>query len=207
MQGYGNGGTRRPLFTRIITGMGTDGETAGDVIHNPTSGETIVIRKSADQTGGELLAWELRLTPGGKVPSGHTHPEQEERFTLEAGRMRFRVGGQIRVVGPGETVVVPPGTAHHFANVGTSEARVYVETRPALQMEELLRTAALLAKKQRGPRRSIPRPVDFMLFMREFRAEVQSPFFARLVHKVVEITTRLAEKVGIDRHYRRLRNR
>ncbi len=35
-----------------------------------------------------------------------------------AGRMRFRVGGRKVVAGPGQTVRVPPGTVHHFANAG-----------------------------------------------------------------------------------------
>src|SRR5690606_20306728 len=147
-------------------------EGYGDEIHNPVSGETIVIRTSAAETGGRLLVWELRLAPRGKVPSGHTHPGQEERFTVREGRMRFRVGGRTRVVGPGETVVVPPGTAHHFANAGRVPARAEVETRPALRMEELLRTAAEMSRGRRGPLRALPRPVDLMLFMREFRAEV-----------------------------------
>lgn len=186
--------------------MGTDRDAADDVIHNPVSGETIVILRSAEQTGGELLAWELRLAPKGRVPSGHTHPGQEERFTLREGWMRFRVGRRRLLVGPGETVVVPPGTAHHFRNVGAAEARVYVETRPALQMEELLRTAAALAQEQRGPARTLPQPGDLMLFMRDFRAEVQAPYLpAPLVRLVVAATAWLVERLGLDRRYHRLR--
>jgi mannose-6-phosphate isomerase-like protein (cupin superfamily) len=188
--------------------MTTDQAPSREMIHNPVSGETIVIRHSAAQTGGGLLAWDLRLAPGGRVPSGHIHPGQEERFTVREGRLRFRIAGRTVVVGPGESVVVPAGTAHHFANAGPVEALVYVETRPALQMEQLLRAAAGLAQEQRGRVSAMPRPVDLMLFMREFRAEVQAPYLpARLVGMVVGAAARLAETLGADQRYRRLRAR
>lgn len=184
--------------------MANDEAPDSDVIHNPVSGETIVIRRSAAQTGGQLLAWDLRLAPGGRVPSGHTHPEQEERFTVRQGRLRFRIAGRVVVAGPGQSVVVPPGTAHHFSNPGSTEALVYVETRPALQMEQLLRTAARLARE----RRALPRPVDLVLFMRDFSAEVQAPYLpGRLVRAVVGTVAGLVEKVGLDGRYRDLRAR
>ena len=40
------------------------------VIENPLSGERITIQAPAAQNGGTLLAWELPLAPGGRVPSG-----------------------------------------------------------------------------------------------------------------------------------------
>lgn len=121
---------------------------------------------------------------------------------MRRGRLRFRIAGRVVVAGPGRTVVVPPGTAHHFSNPGDTEALVYVETRPALRMEQLLRTAARLAREQR----SLPRPVDLVLFMRDFRAEVQAPYLpARLVRAVVDVGARLVTAVGLDRRYRGVR--
>jgi len=76
----------------------------GHVIENPLSGEQITIRATAAETGGNALEWELVLAPGGRVPSSHAHPEQEESFTVLAGRMRFRVGGRRVTAGPGDTV-------------------------------------------------------------------------------------------------------
>src|SRR5205823_6609450 len=42
------------------------------------------------------------------------------------------------LVGPGQTLIVKPGTAHWFGNVGPDAAVAHVEIRPALRMEELL---------------------------------------------------------------------
>jgi mannose-6-phosphate isomerase-like protein (cupin superfamily) len=183
-------------------------DIAGSVIENLASGERIRIRVSAAETGGELLAWELRLAPGGRVPNGHVHPVQEERFTVVEGCLRFRVGRRSRLVGPGQTVTVPPGAPHHFANPGPVEAFVLVETRPAMQMHELLKVAAELARDGRGRPRRLPRPVDLLLFMDEFRSEVQASYLpARLVRPVVRAVARLAAMTGADRRYRELRAR
>ena len=92
----------------------------GHVIENPLSGEQITISATAARSGGSVLEWELVLAPGGRVPSSHAHPQQEECFTVLAGQMRFRVGGRRLIAGPGDTVRVPPGTVHHFANAGRS---------------------------------------------------------------------------------------
>ncbi len=87
------------------------------VIDNPVSGERIIIRGRPDRPG-DPLTWDLVLAPGGRVPSSHAHPEQEERFTVLEGRMRFRVGWRRLIAIPGDVVTVPPGTVHHFANAG-----------------------------------------------------------------------------------------
>src|ERR1700691_442556 len=89
----------------------------GHVIENPLSGETITILAS-------VLDWELVLAPGGRVPSSHAHPRQEESFTMLSGQMRFRIAGRRVLAGPGDVVRIPPGTVHHFANPGRSPARV-----------------------------------------------------------------------------------
>jgi quercetin dioxygenase-like cupin family protein len=178
------------------------------VIENPVSGETIVIHTTADETGGTLLAWELLLAPGGRVPSSHVHPEQEERFTVVEGRMKFRIGGRRKIVGPGETVAIPPGTVHSFANPDREQVRVLVETRPALDMEALLETAAEMAKAQRSARRLLPNPVNLALFMRDFAREVRAPYLPRvLVGLVTGSIAAVARWLRLDLSYRRLRVR
>jgi quercetin dioxygenase-like cupin family protein len=151
------------------------------VIVNPLSGERITIREPA--AGQAVLTWELELAPGGRVPSSHAHPEQEERFTVLDGQMRFRVGRRRILAGPGDTVQVPPGAVHHFANASSQPARVTVRTTPALNMQDLLETAAALAQRQHAAagriRRQIPSPVGLALFMRDFEREVQAPYLPR----------------------------
>jgi quercetin dioxygenase-like cupin family protein len=149
--------------------------TGERVIDNPISGERIVIRKSGAQTGGRLLAFDLFLPPGGHVPAGHVHPVQEERFTVVAGRMRFRLGRRTILAGPGETVRVPPGTAHWFGNAGQEVSHAWVEVRPALRMEELFETTETMALVGRLPGTRLPRPTDLALVLLEFQREIAVP--------------------------------
>jgi quercetin dioxygenase-like cupin family protein len=186
--------------------MPQDAAAAGaTVIENPLSGEIITIR---DRPGhpGAVLAWELRLAPGGRVPASHAHPGQEERFTVLEGRVRFRVGWRQLVAGPGETVRVPPGTVHHFANAGPGPARIQVATQPALSMAGLLETAAALARDQQAAGRALPRLADLVLFMREFEQEVRAPYLPRpLARLAVRSLSALAGRLRLDARYRRLR--
>ena len=177
-------------------------DTDRHVIVNPLSGERIVILSSA----AEKLVWELQLAPGGRVPSTHAHPEQQERFTVLHGRMRFRIAGRSMTLLAGGTATVPPGTVHSFANPGPMPARVLVETSPALDMEALLETAAAIARDQKAAARAFPRVFDLVLFMRDFEREVTAPYLpTALVRLVVGAFARLAGMFGAAARYRRLR--
>jgi quercetin dioxygenase-like cupin family protein len=149
---------------------------AGQVLENPVSGERIVFRETAADTGGKLLAIDVELSPDGHAPGMHVHPLQEERFEVISGRMRFRVGLRTAIAEPGDVVVVPRGTAHAFENAGTGDARARAEVRPALRMEELFETAVALAREGRTTKKGLPRPLDLALFVNEYRDEVRGAF-------------------------------
>lgn len=179
------------------------------MIENPVSGERIVIRATAAQAGGDVLAWELFLAPGGRVPSSHAHPQQEELFTVVDGVLRFRVAGRRTTLRPGESVRVRPGRVHSFANPGGHTTHVVVETRPALGMQALLETAAAMAAEtqQRSwllP--SVPRPHELVLFMRDFEGEVRAPYLpAAVVRAAIRPLAWLVRRCRADRRYRRWR--
>src|SRR3712207_1736938 len=176
----------------------------GQVLENPLSGERIVFQKTAADTDGELLAFKLFLDPEGHVPGVHVHPEQEERFEVMKGTIRFQKGLKTVVARAGDTVVVPPGTMHRFANAGDEPAHVLVEVRPALRMEQLLEIATSLAQQGRTNRKGMPRPLELALFVREFEREVRVPLVpAGLVRAALAPLARLAESRGLDERYRR----
>jgi mannose-6-phosphate isomerase-like protein (cupin superfamily) len=149
---------------------------SGQTISNPVSGETITFLQTAADTDGELLAIDMTLAPDGHVPGAHVHPEQEERFEVVSGTMVFRMGRKKVVAGPGDVVVVPPGVTHKFRNGGDEEARVLVEVRPALKMEELFENTVALAEEGKTNRKGMPRPVHLALFVGEYEREVRAPF-------------------------------
>ena len=106
----------------------------------------------------------------------HVHPIQTERFEVVEGRMRFRIGLRTVVAGPGEVVEVAPGVAHSFANAGEHEARLRVEVRPALAMEEMLAEVVAMARAGRMTRRGLPRnPLELAVLARRYDREAHAP--------------------------------
>src|SRR5688572_11391798 len=104
---------------------------AGDIIEHPVTGERLIFRKTAQDTGGELLQGELIVKPHGFVAAEHIHPLQEERFEVLAGNVTFRVNGIERKANTGEKVIIPAGTPHAWWNDGDQEARLLGEFLPA----------------------------------------------------------------------------
>lgn len=157
----------------------------GQTLENPASGERITFRATAAQTAGALVAIDLELPAGGKVPGPlHVHPLQEERFEVLEGTMRFRLGRTRVVATAGESVVVPAGVPHDFANGGEHDALVRVEIRPALDIERMFETAVALARQGRTWRGGVPKPLDLALFAREFDDEVRAAFPPRWVQRL-----------------------
>jgi quercetin dioxygenase-like cupin family protein len=149
---------------------------AGQTLEHPQTGERFTFRKTAADTNGELLEFDLELSPDGKVPGKHVHPQQTERFEVLEGTMKFTVGRKTVVAQEGDVLTVEPGTAHKFKNGGDTTARVRVQVTPALKMEELFETVCELATDGRTLRSGMPKPLDLALFVSQYRDEVQAPF-------------------------------
>jgi quercetin dioxygenase-like cupin family protein len=105
----------------------------GDVIDNPVTGQRMVFEVTAAESGGERFVAEGIFPPGGFAGVSHIHPFQDEFFEVLAGTAAFEVAGERRVLGTGESIDIPRGTRHTFANAGNDEMRVRLEFRPGLQ--------------------------------------------------------------------------
>ena len=149
---------------------------AGDTIHNPVTGERIVFRQTAAETGGEAVVIETFVQPGGFVAAAHVHPSQEERFQVLRGTVGFKVGGDTQVVGPGSRLTVPAGTPHKFWNAGDDLAQFVCEIRPALQFESLLSTMFALAGDGKTNRKGMPNPLRLAVIANAHFDTVRLPF-------------------------------
>ena len=149
---------------------------AGQIIDNPQSGERLIFRRTAADTAGEYLEFDLELQPDGKVPAKHIHPKQEERFEVMDGTMKFKLGRRTIVAGPGEVVTVPAGARHKFQNAGDTVAHVRVTVTPALRMEQMFEAIAALAAEGRMLANGLPKPLELSLFVSEYRNEVTAAF-------------------------------
>jgi quercetin dioxygenase-like cupin family protein len=109
---------------------------AGDELQNPLTGQRIVFRKTAADTGGELLEVETWYRAGGRPAPAHYHPRQDEHFEVLSGAVRCRVEGAKSVLSEGDVLDVPRGTAHEFGGHPEEDAHVLWQTRPALRTEQ-----------------------------------------------------------------------
>jgi quercetin dioxygenase-like cupin family protein len=172
--------------------------TPGQTLENPVTGERFTFTETAATTNGELLAFDFALRPGGAVPIPHVHPIQTERFEVVTGRMRFRVGLRTVIAEPGDVIEVAPGVAHSFANAGDDEARLRVDVRPALAMEEMFAEVVAMAKAGRMTRRGLPRnPLALAVLARKYDQEAHAPLMSVGVQRAL-----LAPLVFSARHPR-----
>ena len=175
----------------------------GQTVENPVTGERFTFTATAASTEGELLAFDFALRPGGAVPMPHVHPDQSERFEVLSGEMRFRVGLRTVTAGPGDVLLVEPGVAHSFANAGADEARLRVEVRPALAMEEMFADVVELAEAGRMSSRGLPRNLlDLALLARTYDREAHAPLLGRRLQRVllaplVALARRRALPIGV----------
>jgi mannose-6-phosphate isomerase-like protein (cupin superfamily) len=101
---------------------------------NPQTGERVTVVSETP----ELLTMDVVWPRPGHRAAEHVHPEMEERYLVVAGRAAFRIDGAEREAGPGEIVVVGPGTPHRAWNPTSEEVRLSIEMRPALRWAEFV---------------------------------------------------------------------
>ncbi len=145
---------------------------AGDTLINPVTGFRLHFRKTAAETGGELLELEATYAPFSARPPEHYHPEQQEDFEILGGGVRACVAGMVRDLESGERLRIPAGVRHAMWNPRGEEARLVWQVRPALKTEALFEMLMYLAARGRVDRRGSPRLLDLALLSRHYRREL-----------------------------------
>ena len=144
------------------------------MIEHPGTGERITFRQTASDTRGTELVLEFAMRPGGFVAGAHVHPNQEERFDILAGTVRFRVDGQERDAGPGQTVVVPAGVPHEWWNPGAAPARLIIRFAPALRTDAFFEAFFGLAQDGKtDPKTGRAGLLQWAVLVWEFRREIR----------------------------------
>ncbi|MDP8911184.1 MAG: cupin domain-containing protein [Actinomycetota bacterium] len=146
------------------------------MIENRVTGERILFRKTAAETGGMLTVAEVTVARDGAVASAHVHPKQLERFHVLSGTLGVKLGRRKVTASAGDVVVIEPGTRHRFWNAGEEEARFVVEVRPSLEWEQLLATMFALAADGKTSRKGMPNPLRLAVIAQKHFDDVRLPF-------------------------------
>ena len=89
---------------------------------------------SGKDTDGGLFALEQTFHEKGGPPR-HLHPHQDEWFFVIAGTFRVEIGGESRVLQPGDSVLAPRNIPHVWAFTGAGTGKMLVSFTPAGKME------------------------------------------------------------------------
>jgi mannose-6-phosphate isomerase-like protein (cupin superfamily) len=82
---------------------------------------------------------EARLPVGGSTQE-HFHPRAEEIYYLPHGTGRMRIEGELREVGPGDAIAIPPGLKHKLWNTGTDTLRLLCCCAPCYENDDTVIT-------------------------------------------------------------------
>jgi quercetin dioxygenase-like cupin family protein len=142
----------------------------GQEIINAATGERIVFRRTAAETGGELLEMDDFWTmPGHRAPE-HVHPQIQERWEVIAGAAAFRIDGIEQIAGPGEVVIAEPGVRHLAWNASAGPVHLRIQMRPALEWEVFVERLFALLSAQASMER--PNSASLLELVRSFPREI-----------------------------------
>lgn len=74
--------------------------------------------------------------PVGAATTPHYHPETEEIYYILEGRGRLQIGRDLRDVGPGDAIAIPPGEVHQISNTGERPLKFLCCCAPGYEHED-----------------------------------------------------------------------
>jgi mannose-6-phosphate isomerase-like protein (cupin superfamily) len=155
-----------------------------DVIESPRTGERLTFLRRPRDTNGELLEIEFFIREFALAASRpHIHTDTEERVEVMAGTARMRRGREEQSVGPGDTVIIPPGMVHYLRREGEEPLHFRLSFRPPAKEETLFETLFGLhrdGKNFRHPLQSVVMASEHHTYLGGPPIWLQKPLFAVL---------------------------
>ncbi|HRX77420.1 MAG TPA: cupin domain-containing protein [Pirellulaceae bacterium] len=74
--------------------------------------------------------------PVGATTTRHYHPHTEEIYYILEGTGSMRIGDELRTVGPGDAIAIPPGAIHQIENTGREVLKFLCCCAPGYQHED-----------------------------------------------------------------------
>lgn len=137
-------------------------------------GSLMEVKARGEDTGGALGVLEGHFSGEGYGPPLHVHSSENEVIYVMAGRIRFRVGDDEFVAGPGDWVWQPQGVPQSF-RLESDTAHVLVIFTPA-GMEHMFEEGGVAAGDSTEPPPQEEYDLDLVLALqRQFGFEVVGP--------------------------------
>lgn len=111
-----------------------------ETIH--VGGMNITFLQTRHETADALDAFELTIPPAASVIVPHTHLHYDEWILGMDGITTWTMNGEILLLHPGESLSIPRGAPHFFANLHDKIARVLCLQTPGVMGPEYYREIA-----------------------------------------------------------------
>lgn len=131
-------------------------------------GVRVELLRTAQETGGELLEFDVIGRARGLLAQGHVHTSQVERLEVISGAIRLRIYGHEQLLTEGQSMEVPAGTPHSQLPAGQGPGRICVRVRPAGRTQAFLERLADLCGEGQINRFGFPRPLAGAQLVRDF---------------------------------------
>jgi quercetin dioxygenase-like cupin family protein len=106
----------------------------------------------AEESNGSVTMFECDVPADARMPAPHSHDGFEETVYGLSGRTTYTVDGETVEIDPGQSVCIPRGVVHSFANHGSSEARFLAIISPGIFGPSYFREIAeVIAASAGGP--------------------------------------------------------
>ena len=142
-----------------------------EVLEMAPLGVTVELRRTAEDTDGELVEFDVVGRAQGFLAQPHVHTRQTERLEVIDGALEVGMDGRKHLIRAGESIEVPPGTAHTQRPGESGTGRVRIQARPAGTTEQFLRRLSHMAAEGQFLRGGWPRPLAAAALVRDFGDE------------------------------------
>lgn len=105
---------------------------------------------TADQTDGRYSIIDEIFKVGMKS-FAHTHAYHSETFLVLDGQMKWTVGGETQIIGPGDLIYIPPDTAHRTEVVGDKDVHAIMIYEPGGYEHGLRRRISASPEQRKDP--------------------------------------------------------
>jgi quercetin dioxygenase-like cupin family protein/uncharacterized protein YndB with AHSA1/START domain len=131
-------------------------------------GVRVELLRTPEDTGGELLEFDVVGRARGLIAAGHVHSSQTERLEVLSGSMKLTIDRHKHVLTPGQAMEVPPGTPHRQQAGGKGDGRIRVQARPAGEALAFLERLEQMCSDGDFNRFGFPKPLAGARLMRDF---------------------------------------